>query len=1021
MQRLVTVGLAIASGFFALYCDTKLPEPLGSDAPLTSFSESRASEFAESLGPLPRLAGSQNERDAFEKLQLKLQQIADDVHLHSKGTIKVDLRRTQHSGTFPLLGPGVGVVKEQTMAYDRLDAVAARVRVIRKSDDKDTNKDSNGTPNSEVPHSLLLASHVDSVHVSPGGCDNAANVAIVVETFRAFTAQLVETNKPYEERSEPSRNNKTIIPLILMFTSAEEDGFMGAAGVVRDHPWFNQVASFVNFEAMGSGGPHRLFRITDGGSSRELVRMWSRGAKSPVGTVIASDIFNSGLIKSDTDFRVFRDIGDVPGLDVAFVEDTKIYHTPFDTFTRLITHRPGSIQASGDNALGFALEYYRGIQSDEGIIEKGDVSTTVTGDIRRGKVGAEDAFQKTSTKTPLTVWFSFPLLKNFVVVDVDGRKVAISLLIVAISVMLKVVPFSLGRDSGKETKVLPLLATIVGVCGVALSFFAAPIVSGLSAVIIANLHNHPTPWVSNYPAFLALTVSPAVLVAFWGLECTRVIIGGTVRRALLEKKKENKNKKTDDSYSSITKIGNRTFLACTATFLALLGSYMFYRGVASAYVFAVPALLQFVAVLSVGPGETEMNTFLFLPSLALSAILAFPTAVSLVNLAVGMTPRSRPPPGTYVYLYDVVCGVVTGGAVAVVSTPLLACVSVWWSLAEKSPKKDKKTPLTSVSVTQVVTLVCLSLHLTGHVLMYVQLVKSNKNNNNTVYAYTETNPQQVASFVVVDVKNENRKANWVVSPVGPGNGTKGVVETLRNGGLLDVPGASYHCEGGFNDSTIPHLDLASYSLNGTGSCVYSNDLLSKEIVGSDVNVNVATVVGARRQGSGEDGWPVLTPITVDFAGHTRFVLAVDNQCVKRLAFVFGQDAAEEDRMSNQSESDEEIGAKPPTGPWRLTSKGRAGAGTFEVRYAVFGVGGADAQGSVNSRKSTLWLESFANPPTKCFIDALRIRVDVDWESETFQKVKDKFPTWQTQFAKHHTPLKLAIVTHVGLESKGLID
>ena len=367
VQRVATLALVTAACALASYHDRALPAPLGLDAPASAFSEARAAAFASSLDA-PRLAGSDAEHAAFAKLERALREVAAETRAASAGRVVVDVLRTKHSGTFPLLGPGARETREQTMAYDRLDALAARVRV-RGSIPNDTRGDSShdaGEAPSSPPRSLLFAAHVDTVHVSPGGCDNAANVAVVLETVRAFAAGLrgSEPNDAIRRRAttsyDSSSNDTTYVtPLIVMFVSAEEDGFMGARGVVRDHPWFEaHVAAFANFEAMGSGGPHRAFRATVGGSSSNVLRLYALGAPRPSGTVLASDVFSSGFIKSDTDFRVFRDDGDVPGIDLAFVERTRLYHTPRDTIRALVRGRPGSMQGSGENALGFARAFF---------------------------------------------------------------------------------------------------------------------------------------------------------------------------------------------------------------------------------------------------------------------------------------------------------------------------------------------------------------------------------------------------------------------------------------------------------------------------------------------------------------------------------------------------------------------------------------------------------------------------------------------------------------------------------------
>lgn len=106
-----------------------------------------------------------------------------------------------------------------------------------------------------------------------------------------------------------------------VFNNAEESLQDGSHLYATQHPTAKTARAVINLEAAGTTGRELLFQAT----SEEMIDAYSHVPR-PYGTVFANDIFSSGIILSDTDFRQFEEYMDITGLDMAIVGNSYLYH-----------------------------------------------------------------------------------------------------------------------------------------------------------------------------------------------------------------------------------------------------------------------------------------------------------------------------------------------------------------------------------------------------------------------------------------------------------------------------------------------------------------------------------------------------------------------------------------------------------------------------------------------------------------------------------------------------------------------
>ena len=197
--------------------------------------------------------------------------------------------------------------------------------------------------------SLLLLSHYDSApFASKGASDDGVGVAAVLEVVRTL---LTKKNKPLHD-------------IIILFTDGEEIGLNGAKAFCEHHPWVNDVALVINFEARGSGGPSYTLMETNGGNANMVKYFAKSNPHYPVANSLLYSVYK--MLPNDTDLTMFREIKDIEGYNFAFIDDFYDYHCATDNYKNVDIN---TVEQQGDYMMSLTDYFYDkdidGIKAEE--------------------------------------------------------------------------------------------------------------------------------------------------------------------------------------------------------------------------------------------------------------------------------------------------------------------------------------------------------------------------------------------------------------------------------------------------------------------------------------------------------------------------------------------------------------------------------------------------------------------------------------------------------------------------------
>ena len=921
--RVVAVTCVVA---FAL--DRRAPARGGAGG-IEAFEESRARATARALeSDGARPTGSHAEVAAFAYLENAVESVRASV----EGAEGVVVERTRGSTS----GTTGGTWKT---AYANATYVGVRVR------------DARARAEGWEEVALVVSAHVDTVHASVGGSDNGANCAAALEATRAAARRIASDARTRGSRAMCDVEAKRCAVLVLMYSTAEEEGLVGAHGLMNNRDWFGdgdaapRLGVVLNLESMGAGGPHRLFQTrTDTRAGVEALRAWARVVPRASGNVFAEDIFNSGLINSGTDYAIFREFGDreTALFDFAYVERTSVYHTPRD---RVKYVRPGSMRQSGENLLEFMSHYVR----TGGFALNADATDAPPAPVSWYTLpGYGMVVHHAPRPERHATFFALPL----VLLALFLRKAYLGDAIFASASASRTQAMTRARMEDTFRLMVAIPTVIIGcACG----WIAAITGAAIAPAMVARAFGEPNVFVARPVGLVALSGA----VAFGCFVAVQTVVH-SLSFALLPL--SVKMRSTDDA----ERVAQWSSLCGNVVVWGALTSRAVRAGIGSSYIailwlfvptmtMIAPTLLPwtFARTNDAVPAPPSADAMAF--AVAAPLWITFPNAVVLLRVLQGVGSRSVVGDGL-IYLYDAIGGAVIGVLVAA------TCASLAPSAAA-APRRR----LAARRACIIAACAC------AYAAWFMTCTDGRQ--------WTSMSPQPLVLSHVVS----SNEARVVLARAGASR-TRGVARALRSNAEFQ---RAFTLECSAN-STFDFVNAVT-----RGACVIESKTSATALM------NEARATGVTPPSFGaptRDRDGVLVRLSVGES--LRWVLAVDVRCVSRLSVSPSFDANGD--LTDANETWIDVGEYVRgAGGTRFVVNGVGGASApmeYAIRYVVRD---AETRATYFAGNATAESEACAN--------GARARVDYALRTPSVTKIDRALPPWAVPFGKHKSPQWLAFV------------